>query len=331
MKVLVFEYSTCLESSHLQIEGYHMLKGLLTDLNNITEYDVDYLINKSNNDLSFKNCSEIILEEDLISWLKIHVGEYDSVLFIAPEDDYIQYHITKVIEQEDVNLICSNSSASYICTSKDKTYAHISDEILKIPSKLVNIDNINYDKIKGCLDDACIIVKPDDKTSSDMVFVVKNMKELKEVVQEYQKRHMKNFLIQKYINGESVSASIICNSEYAELISINTQEVIKRDNKIIYNGCRSNIKHPLKEKIEKISKMIIKSIPGLKGFVGIDYIIDDEKIYFVEINARLTTPFINLQKNCSKNLTQHIINVANNKMESIEIIKEDTFLKEVKK
>ena len=88
------------------------------------------------------------------------------------------------------------------------------------------------------------------------------------------------------------------------------------------------IKHPLEKEIIEISNIIVNSIPGLKGFIGIDYIIQKEKIVFVEINSRITTPYIVLQKICNQNLTNGIIDyVINNKTVELTFEKQGKFFR----
>ena len=111
-------------------------------------------------------------------------------------------------------------------------------------------------------------------------------------------------------------------------LSINSQEIIQNDNRIKYIGCETPIKHPLEKEIIEISNIIVNSIPGLKGFIGIDYIIQKEKIVFVEINSRITTPYIVLQKICNQNLTNGIIDyVINNKTVELTFEKQGKFFR----
>lgn len=93
-------------------------------------------------------------------------------------------------------------------------------------------------------------------------------------------------------------------------------------------GCKTPIEHPLKERIIDISKDIIKSINGLYGFIGIDYIISKNEIYFVEINSRITTPYIVLHNIVNVNLTQTIIELLlADKKREITINNNGTFYK----
>ena len=53
----------------------------------------------------------------------------------------------------------------------------------------------------------------------------------------------------------------------------------------------------------------IKNIlPGLRGFVGIDLLINDKEIFIIEINPRLTTSFIGVYDTLGINIIDLIIN-----------------------
>lgn len=329
MKLLVFEYScVCLDDSLIS-EGYYMLKGILEDLNSFSFFDTYYLINEKIKDLNYDNCTCIYLDNDLKEWLCNNSSYFDYCLFVAPEDNLIQYELTKLLEDNGVKLLCSNSEASRVCSSKFLTYEIVPDDVLKIKTLCYNLSNINFLDIEDTFPDFNFIVKPDDRTSSDLIFHISNPEELNEVLNIYETNNVKSIIFQEYINGDAISVSAICNEDYINCISVNSQELSFKDNRFEYNGCVTPIDVSNKNEIFLTSHKIIKSIPGLKGFIGIDYIILDDKIYFVEVNSRITTPFIVLKEKCENNLTEHIINLlVNNKCDKVSFSGKGEFNKE---
>jgi len=172
------------------------------------------------------------------------------------------------------------------------------------------------------------IIKPDNRTSSDLIYIVENKKIFEKIKKIYNEQNIDEILVQEYIDGESVSVSLICNTSDIHFISVNSQEISLKNSKIEYKGCKTPLIHPCEKKLIEISEKVIKSIPGLKGFVGIDYIIKKDKIFFVEINSRITTPYIVLQKNCSQNLTNNMINfVINNQKIELTFKKQGEFIR----
>ena len=329
MKILIFEYSTCVGKDNLISEGYGILKSILNDFEYIDGYDVDYLIT-NNIDLDFiEKSRRIILEENLISWLESNASKYDYCLFVAPEDDYIQFRITKILEDNKVKLFTSNSNASYICCSKILTYKKVNPKILKIPTITVNVDDYNINLIKDKINFTQVICKPDSYTSSNYIFHT-TKDNIEEIIDNYKNNNIKKMLIQEYIPGDAISISAIVNKTNINILSINSQIIRKNNGKLHYTGCVSPIKHPQEKKIKEISKKIIKSIPGLNGFIGIDFIINNKDIYFVEINSRITTPYIVLSKISDKNLTEYLIEsvMEDNKMKKIHFNKKGDFYNE---
>lgn len=328
MKLLVFEYSSICLNENLLSEGFNMLKSLLNDLDNNPFFDVYYLINESIGFLDYKNLKSIYLDDDLITWLKNNSKDYDYALFIAPEDDLIQYNITKILEENNVTIIGSDSESSYICSSKKLTYSKVPNSILKINTIKCNTDEIDYNIINSKINNNKFIIKPDDKTSSDLIYIINDEKTCNEVKNIYKNNNMDYLLVQEYIEGQPISASLICNENSIVCLSINSQEIIQNNNRIEYIGCKTPIKHPLEKEIIEISNVIVKSIPGLKGFIGIDYIIQKDKIILVEVNSRITTPYIVLQKICNQNLTNSIIDyVINNKTIKLTFGKQGKFFR----
>ncbi|MCD7781372.1 MAG: ATP-grasp domain-containing protein [Methanosphaera sp.] len=327
MKLLVFEYSSVIYQDNLISEGFGMLKGILGDLDSL-DYNVTYLLSSNLSVSGVSNCECINISGDLFGWLRGNCGRFDACLFIAPEDNLIQYRITRILEENNVVVIGSNSTASYNCSSKYLTYKLLDESILKIRTIKCSTNNIDYDYIKDFLDNYDSIIKPDDRTSSDLIYHIHNMSQLDDILETYKEECVESFLLQEYIPGRSVSISLLCNDNYANILSLNSQEVSYDNNRVIYTGCKSPITHPLEETIKSISRHVVKSIPGLKGFIGIDYIISDNKVYVVEINSRITTPYIVLRSISDVNLTEALIElVLHDKHTSIMLTGNDIFNK----
>ncbi len=82
---------------------------------------------------------------------------------------------------------------------------------------------------------------------------------------------------------------------------------------------------------KKTAKNAVESIEGIKGYVGVDLIIDLEgEVQVVEINSRLTTPYVALRNIINFNLGKAIVDAVNGKMPLQPILNgEASFYKEV--
>lgn len=63
-----------------------------------------------------------------------------------------------------------------------------------------------------------------------------------------------------------------------------------------YRGGYTPFHHPLEREAFDHSRRIIESVEGLKGYVGIDFVLTEEKPVFMEVNARITTSYAGLYR-----------------------------------
>lgn len=94
------------------------------------------------------------------------------------------------------------------------------------------------------------------------------------------------------------------------------QIIENEDHRKVYHGADfieyRNIPIKIKKKVLELSKQIGEKIQclGYKGILGIDYLIEGESVYFLEINPRFqaSTPLINLELAATQSLTlQNIV------------------------
>ena len=97
------------------------------------------------------------------------------------------------------------------------------------------------------------------------------------------------FLLQPYRPGRSFSASFIVGDDLS-LVGTAEQVIAIRDGRFEYRGGRIG---PPDEAVGNVARRAIESVPGLRGWVGVDLIRgDDGTIEVLEINPRLTTSFV---------------------------------------
>ncbi len=299
MKILILEYATAsgLNDPSLCSEGHAMLSGLINDFK---ARNADYLLSK---DAGFqaKHCNPIEIEEDLIDWLEKNIELYDACLPIAPEEDLIFFEITELIEKKDVKVIGSDSDAVSICSDKFKMYEALKDDINIIKTEKIFFDEI--DNYNPSFENKKVI-KPADGVSCSGVNVVNSFDELKMAASSMQTT-LPYFVVQDFIDGISASVSLLSNGEEAIPLSLNLQKIQFEDNGVKYNGGEVPFDHEMGLDAKQVAKEAVESINGLKGYVGVDLILGDT-VHVVEINSRLTTPYIALKDLLDFNLGEAI-------------------------
>jgi len=336
MKILIFEFATLnkLEDSSITAEGNAMLQGILEDLKEFKIYN----LTRGSNTIQSINSQPIPITGDLMEWISSNIKEYGGCIPIAPEENNILYNLTLGIEKQGVDVIGSTSDAVMKTTNKFDTYNILKDKVPIIKTEKVYFeDNIeNYkeqiNKFNKDLDKQSKVLKPADGVSCAGVNVIDSFNKFI-IAQDNIKRHtqLPYFILQDYIPGINVSVSLLSNGIEAVPLSLNFQDVILESGEIKYQGGIVPFEHRLSDIAMETAKTAVESIPGLKGYVGVDMILDDhnDELYIVEINSRPTTPYVALRKLLNFNLGEAIINAVYGKLPTeIELNGQINFYKE---
>jgi predicted ATP-grasp superfamily ATP-dependent carboligase len=152
-----------------------------------------------------------------------------------------------------------------------------------------------------------VVIKPEDGVGAEYIFYFESESQLKRFFLNYPHKieNRRNFILQEFVEGKDLSASLIgfpCtkDSDLKDplLLSINSQNIdIKNSNHESeyfggttpiesYNKVKNNLNHILGK----------TNFTGIKGYFGVDFIWSPHsKLYFIEINPRLTTSYIGLR------------------------------------
>jgi hypothetical protein len=60
----------------------------------------------------------------------------------------------------------------------------------------------------------------------------------------------------------------------------------------------------------------VEAFAGLRGYVGVDLVLTEHRPYIVDVNPRVTTSFVGLNKVASYNVAEALINAVNGKLPS---------------
>ncbi|MFB2622467.1 ATP-grasp domain-containing protein [Methanothermobacter sp. KEPCO-1] len=288
MKLLIFEYATAsgIEDPEIFLEGRSMLEALLADFSNL---EIDFLLSEKFADIEIQsNCRPTIITGSLRKWLRANLHRFDACIFIAAEEDMELYKLTELVEDSGVLLIGSGSEAVRICSDKRMTYRALRgvvplirtyerDDLEELPSR--------------------VLIKPADGVACQGIRILEpeNLHEIPE-----------NMIIQEFVEGESVSVSLLSDGRRALPLSLNRQNILIRGDSLEYNGGVTPVDHRMRDEAFRVARRAVESIKGLRGYVGVDMILAD-KPYVVEINSRITTPYIGLRRISEGNLGHMVL------------------------
>jgi tyramine---L-glutamate ligase len=198
----------------------------------------------------------------------------------------------------------SSMDAVLTCTDKYLTYKILKSRVPVIESQIVYWDEIQD---QSYLFPSKMVVKPADGVSCSAVQVVGSFEEFKIATKKIKDfSGLPYFLVQNYVEGDSASVSLLSDGTNALPISLNQQNLTLENGIINYKGGKVPLHHPLEEEAKMVAKNAIESINGLKGYIGVDLILGEE-VHLVEVNSRLTTPYVVLRNMLNFNLGEAIL------------------------
>ena len=306
-----------------------------TFLKDFPDFEVSYLISEKflmeEYLQKWELCHPLILKDlkdssDLEKWLELNSSNFDACIFVAAEQDLELYKFTKILENNGITVLGSDSQAVLECSDKLKTYKSLKKN-LKDNLPLINTYKVNLNEYKKESDGKLsnfhqkgfsdkysrffdnsqkMVIKPADGVACQGVKLLNSFEDFKEELNSV-KTSLNHVLLQDFIEGQACSVSLISNGTKAVPISLNLQKINFNEFGFEYGGGQVPWDHPLKDEAMQVAKKAVESIEGLKGYVGVDLILAD-KVYLLEINSRLTTPYVALRNITDFNLGLAIIN-----------------------
>jgi predicted ATP-grasp superfamily ATP-dependent carboligase len=239
----------------------------------------------------------------------------DAAYVIAPETGGTLQSLVEFIEQNGVPLLNCRSSAIQSVSNKAALSETLNHKSIKTPKTFVyNFSDSVKEAIKSKIDFP-VVIKPLDGVGCSGLSLVKDESQIKDAIAKINEELASEaFVIQKYLNGKAVSVSLLCAGNKALPVSLNQQIVNLGAPKEISNylGGYIPLDHPLKQEAFKAAKDVVECFTGLKGYVGVDFILTEEGPVVVDVNPRLTTSFIGLSKIAGFNFAKSIADAALN-------------------
>ena len=300
-------------------------------MDDLSSFNVDLVINKSYGDVvkDYENVNPILIDCDVIDWLADNAANFNKAIFIAAENNNNLYNITKILEENNVKTYTSSAQACLIASDKYETYEALPNNVPQPRSFRFKIDPKGYWKraienlhekwqAEDPLTPLKLIIKPLIGVDCENIVIIEDIKDLSYDLEQIFPPGSR-IIVQEYIEGTDISVSLISDGKKAIPISLNQQFVELKNNKGTYEGGKLPYESKYENEAFEIAKKAIEAIDGMKGFVGVDLLINaDEKdiysVYLLEINSRFTTPYVGLNKIANFNIGKSIIDLIDGKI-----------------
>jgi predicted ATP-grasp superfamily ATP-dependent carboligase len=300
-------------------EGFGMLRTLISDFkaagHNVTTM-LDSRIARINPPIDADCVVPVFsLHEAQVNMHKI-AESADAVYVIAPETGGVLQSLVELIEQTGaVSLNCLACGIEKV-SDKIAFYEFMRKLGLMLPEMM--IFSVAED-LKEITNAVCgglnlpVIFKPSDGVSCSGVSVVRNEEHIAGAVDKIKvSSSSKHFLVQELIKGAAASVSLFSTDSNAVSISLNRQDVTIEtpENCSSYGGGVAPFGHPLETEAFEVAEKLVKSVPDLRGYVGVDFVLTEDKAVAIEVNPRLTTSYVGLRSVVNFNLAQAIMNAV---------------------
>ncbi len=310
MRVLVFEYvtgggmSSIALPRSLALEGELMARALVRDLLDVP--NIDLLVMRDIR-LPAPDCSTdvqiqyVLREQDAMEVLRLCLDLVDAVWPIAPETDGALEAISDAVIAGGKILLNSIPRAVHVAASKRKTAQVL--ERAGVP--VVPVHSPDTGLFEWC---ETWVIKPDDGAGCSGIRICRDEWEMMRAVEALGIES--NYVAQPYVSGPAMSMSLICHHGTVRLLSCNTQRVAIVNDEFRLLGCIVNGSRMDRRQALQLAREVVAAIPGLWGYIGIDFIFGEENPQILEVNPRLTTSYVGLKRSIGVNPARLVVDLV---------------------
>lgn len=271
--------------------------------------------NQENQIINYNEDSDL-LDSFVKSTLLKLINEEPEVKFMFYTPSYAYHLGSKILE----HTICINSSyVLNLLRDKLRTRLWLSNTIpvLKTVALAGNECSLTYFKqvFPGC---ESFVLQGCTGAGGNDTYVI-NKSSWKRIVHQLNSHEI--YIVSPHLkNSYSVNIHALLGNNII-LLPASVQIIENEEDRLVYHGADfieyENVAKDIKTKITSLSRQIALQIKnlGYRGVIGIDYIIDESGVYFLEINPRFqsSTPLINLDLVSAQSPTvqEMVLNIFN--------------------
>ncbi len=322
MKIAVYEhisgggYADKPLSATILAEGYSMLKCVAADFkaagHQVTVV-LDERIANLNPPLKADHTVTVSPGSSPAMFLPKVAEEVDSILIIAPETAKTLQTLVKLAESTCKSTLNATQAAIAKVSDKSALYSYLQKVGVAMPKTAILKKTDNPEFVKQTVETGFlypVIFKPTDGTSCGGISLVRSRFDVEKALNKIKTESTQdNFLIQEYISGLPASVSLICNGKKSKAISLNKQTVNLNAPSLdsYYQGGFLPLQHQLMAEAYAVAEKTADLFQGLRGYICVDVILGENRVYVLDLNPRLTTSYVGLREVSNENFGQALI------------------------
>lgn len=225
-------------------------------------------------------------DQDGEEWARL-AAEADWTVLIAPETGGTLADCSRTLRARGARSLGSTPEAVELAGDKARLGALLTERGIRTPTcRRVDPSRPLPDDV-----DYPAVLKPIDGAGSAQTFLISTPSNAPD-----EARALTEALLQPFVPGVPSSASFLVGPDnQARLIAVGRQRIEVDEGRFLYRGGILPDPEFAAADLPAL-RQAIESVPGLRGFVGVDFLRDDERkiMTILEINPRATTSYVGL-------------------------------------
>lgn len=206
---------------------------------------------------------------------------------IAPESQGVLEEVSRTVLDHGGRLLGSTPEAVRVAGSKGATAAALAQAGVPVAPTRAITDPLPDSQ-------AGWVLKPDRGEGGAGVQFLPSRPALRRACERLdQHRH---WIVQPFLPGRSCSLSLLVDAAEARVISRNYQQVVFRPREAHLEAVTPEPGSARLEGFSPLLEALTQAVPGLWGYVGVDFIDTASGPVVIEVNPRLTTAYAGLDR-----------------------------------
>lgn len=275
----------------MQLQGERILHALICDLAALPDVEVITMRDPNRPALDLPDSVLVIhCHGEFDECFDSCVQAADAVWLVAPEAGGVLERLSWIVRRKRI-LLGSRPDAVHIASSRLRLTRML--QHAGIPT----VDTYLPDEVLPSNIDGWV-VKPDNGLSylNTRLFL-----EQQRALDWIQAHDANGYVLQPYVHGKSCSLSMLCCDGDAQMLSCNEQRIAVRGDQFHCLGCSVNSVADPTGEYTRLARDIVKAIPGLWGYVGVEFMMTDTGPIVLRVSPRLTTPYVGLHASIGRN------------------------------
>jgi predicted ATP-grasp superfamily ATP-dependent carboligase len=289
-------------TQHLSKQGRAMRDAIVADLVRIDEIEVTCATVGNDFPVAAPQLRYVSADrrEPARDFVRAMARAHDLVWVVAPESDAVLATLAAAVPPEQW-IGCDRATIA-LTSSKSLTARHLAQSDIAATHP--------WHAGEPVVASERWVVKPDDGAGTCETQMFTSFKAA-ECELRRRAEHGRVAVLEPWVEGASLSVSLLCGALGAEVLAINHQNIdVDEHGQVTFRGVNIDVVDrggPVGRQVAAVALQVARVLPGLRGLVGCDVVATPQGPVIIEVNPRLTSAYVGLSQRLSRNLARDVL------------------------